>query len=152
VPKSSTDNSIPRSPSNFKSRIARSGFCIITLSVTSSSKCLAGKPVSANTRFTSSTKELRCNCCPATFTAMRPKCLPSLSQRMPWRQAVSNTHKPISWIRPIFSATGINIAGEIKPSWGSCQRSSASNPTVFRVTKSSFGWYIKYKAFCSIAP
>ena len=49
-----------------------------------------------------------------------------------WRQASRSTHWPSGMIRPVSSATGMNVR-RIRPRWGWRQRTSASTPRCGRV-------------------
>ena len=53
-------------------------------------------------------------------------------QSLIWAHAVCSTHNPIGTIRPVFSASGINCSGRIKPRSGCIQRSNASAPMARR--------------------
>ena len=52
--------------------------------------------------------------------------IPSSCHFLACLQAVSNTHSPIGTIRPVSSAIGINVAGEIHPFSGCFHRIKAS--------------------------
>ena len=55
-------------------------------------------------------------------------------------QAVRSTHSPISLIRPISSASGMNCAGLTGPCSGWSQRISASKPVTSSLEASTHGW------------
>ena len=46
------------------------------------------------------------------------------------RQAVRRIHSPSGTIVPLSSASGMKVAGEIRPWLGWCQRTSASKPVI----------------------
>ena len=75
-----------------------------------------------------------------TFTAMRIAGRPAARQAWPWRQACCMTHWPSGPITPEVSATGMKRAGEIMPSCGSSQRTSASAPMIRPVAMHTCGW------------
>jgi len=74
------------------------------------------------------------------LTAIRTGGNPSFCQATFCRQAVFRTHFPTSMINPISSSKGINSIGEINPSCGWFQRSSASTPVMAPDFVEICGW------------
>ena len=74
------------------------------------------------------------------LTAMHTGGRPSRCQATFCAQAVCSTQLPIGTIRPVSSATGMNLAGATVPRSGCRQRSSASTPVISFVLRSSFAW------------
>ena len=72
--------------------------------------------------------------------ATRTDGAPSDIHRLQSRTACRMTHSPTSTIAPERSRSGTKSAGETSPVCASCQRSSASNPTIAPVAMSTFGW------------
>ena len=56
-----------------------------------------------------------------------------------WAQAVRSVHSPIGPIKPVSSATGMNLTGGIKPRSGCCQRIRTSTPINRPVARSICG-------------
>ena len=120
-----------RTPSRFRRRstaCAASGSSMIAVSVISRHSADAGRPL---TRSASSTTRARLGLESwrgLRLTAMTKSGWPAARHSAAWRQAVLSTHSPIGTIRPLCSAIGMKVAGEIIPCTGCCQRSSASMP------------------------
>lgn len=57
-----------------------------------------------------------------------------------WRVAVCSTQSPMGRIMPLDSATGMNSAGDTRPSSGCSQRSKASAPTMAPLATQTCGW------------
>ena len=110
--------------------------CSSTDSVISISSRLAGRPDSASASRTTATTLPRRNWIGDRLTATRT----SSGQRAHSMQAWRSTQSPISTIRPISSATGMNSAGEIMPRSGCGQRSSASQVEMRLVCMLNSGW------------
>ncbi len=77
-------------------------------------------------RDTRSTKVPSRNCTPDTFTATCQPASPASRQRRAWAQASRRTQSPISTIKPLCSASGMNSSGDTNPRCGCHHRSSAS--------------------------
>ena len=55
-------------------------------------------------------------------------------------QARSITQRPIGWISPLSSATGMKSEGSIIPRFGWSQRSSASSAGISPLPSATIGW------------
>ena len=74
------------------------------------------------------------------FTAMIMDGIPLPIQRASCCTAVRSTHSPMGRISPLFSAIGMNSAGDTMPSSGCCQRSKASTPMIRSDLRLRWGW------------
>ena len=57
-----------------------------------------------------------------------------------WASAASKLQWVNGWIRPVFSASGMNSSGRIAPRAGWRQRASASTLRIVSASRSSLGW------------
>ena len=69
-----------------------------------------------------------------------PPMSPSRNQAAVCRQASRSTKSPSGRIRPVASAIGMKSLGGMKPRVFDSQRSSASTPTICRLSTSISGW------------
>ena len=97
---------------------------ISTLSVTSSSSRWGARPDQDSASRTMVAMSPAANWAGERFTAT----LSSSGHCRAVRQASRNTQRPISWMRPVDSAIGMNSAGETGLPLASVMRSSASKP------------------------
>jgi len=74
------------------------------------------------------------------LTETKPGLRPSSIQARFWRQASPRTHSPICTMSPVSSASGMKRAGRTRPHSGCIQRSSASEPQMAPVRRSTFCW------------
>ena len=102
---------------------------MIALSVSSSSSWPDATPVSARILARVVARSPRSSCTGETLTDITIPSRPAWCQARKVVQASLNTHSPISRIRPVSSASGMNWSGGIAPNSGLRQRSSASAPT-----------------------
>ena len=66
--------------------------------------------------------------------------MPNSSQMaLAWMQDCFSAHSPMATIRPVSSASGMKVDGAITPSFGWCQRSSASMPITRPVVRETRG-------------
>ena len=71
---------------------------------------------------------------------MRTGGSPARCHAIDWLHAARRTQMPIGRMRPVSSATGMNLVGVTGPSSALFHRSSASTPAIPFVTRSSFAW------------
>ncbi len=118
---------------------AESGFCITTVSVTSSSSRSGASPVSARMLVTVAKKLWNCSWYPETLTATLMSASPAFFHATLCRHACRSTHSPITLINPDSSASGMKSLGIICPSCGWCQRKRASTELIAPLWILTFG-------------
>ncbi len=138
VPKSSSATRTPAFRSAVSCWITWQSSSKKTLSVTSTTSCRGSTPVFRATASSSSAKSPCCSCTPETLTA-RARAGSSASQGSSSVQPFSSTSVPISTIRPLRSAAGMNCAGGTMPPSRS-QRASASTFTTTPLRVETMGW------------
>ena len=112
-----------------------------TLSVTSSVSCSGFMSAACSERATCETKSGCVSCRLETFTLMRSVALSRIARHSRiWRHASDSTQLPSGTMRPVSSATGMNIAGSRRPRSGWFQRASASKPMSFWSFSVQIGW------------
>ena len=122
-------------------RQAFGGELISAVSVISSSSRSGGRPDAARLRITVPDRSALRNCTSERLTAT----LMSAGHFTASAQAALSTHSPICVIRPVSSASGMNLSGKIKPLVGCRQRISASAPQIWRVLVSMIGWIMQFE-------
>ena len=140
MPKSSIAIFTPISESRLSSMIMPSVWRMTWLSVISSSRLEASRPVSASTRVTMSRKALSLNWRADRLTAMRSAGSPRSCHSLAWRQPSRSTHSPMSLMRPVSSASGMKSPGITVPLSSVFQRTSASTALIFPDSRSICGW------------
>ncbi len=80
------------------------------------------------------------SCSGARFTEI-DSAAPSRRHSASCAQAVRRTHSPIFTMSPVRSATGMKTTGEIDPSVGLSQRTSASKLIGIPLSSATIGWY-----------
>ncbi len=136
VPKSSRANWTPRSQTRRSTAAASATSVTIAVSVTSRQSRSGASPLSPSAIFTSSTNIGSRSWTGETLTETTR----SSDHAAACRQARSSTQRPRSTISPVDSASGMNSSGGTAPSSASCQRASASTPTIDPFERSTTGW------------
>ena len=118
VPKSSRATRTPMIRSCISRPLTAAGFSIATPSVNSTTRQRAGRPASRRASAMSSTSDGWLNCGVERFTDTQAS--PRQSGRLSchafsWRQASRRVHSPSGTMKPVFSASGMNSAGETRP-------------------------------------
>ena len=140
VPKSSIEMRTPMVCICCSTCLARSGSAISTLSVSSTSNCVAAMPYKVSASARSSISVSLANCRADRFTATAGTAKPALRQSRIWRQAAWMTQRPIGTISPRSSASAMNSPGNTRPRFGWAQRSSASTLRMRPLAISILGW------------
>ena len=140
MPKSSNAVATPRSFNDFTALLTALEYSINAPSVNSNSMVRESIPAVSMAFDTRPTRLPSRNCTPDTLTATRQRQAPASRHRRAWAQASRSTQSPISTIRPLFSASGMNSSGGTKPRVGCDQRSSASTASTRRSLSARRGW------------
>ena len=142
MPKSSRDRFTRSFFSSDSILLARSGFSIMTLSVTSRLMEAGSTPVSCSCRATKSTRSSWLKSSPERLmfnrTGRRRDIRPRTALSHP--RALFMHQRSSAIMSPVFSAIGRNSPGEIIPLSGCFHRMSASKPLISPVKRSTIGW------------
>ena len=130
VPKSSIVMRTPRFLIALNTSAAASGLDMTVFSENSSSRYLGSMPDSANAVLILADAFFRWNCRADTLTATPIGGSPASCHALFWAHASRSTHSLMGTIRPVSTARGRNSSGNIKPSSGCRQRTSASAPSM----------------------